>query len=180
MNDIFLKLRGYFGIDNVYIGGSYVYTKELGLEWNKKDVDIFILIPRMESWALVNTLNDVFDKVIIFNNFESNLKLKNEYYFIEKQWKRVICYKDDMCYDLIFVDTDFSTLVNENTGSTISKLYYNIPYNINKPVLTHSSLFFKKSAMDNKNCIIDYKKCTDAYASKMVDICNKLGYTYGR
>ena len=180
----FKKLTGYFGINNIFIGGSYSYSQELNIEWNKKDIDIFILIPRMESWALVNILELVFDYVHVFDhdfNINNEKAWKNRclYYKIAKQWKRVIGYKDGMMYDLIFIDGDINTLL-DNTGSSISKIYHKLKYCSNDLHLIPESKLSISLMKLRKYCKIDMEQCTDDYASKIINICNTLGYKYGK
>ena len=177
------QLTGYFGIDNVYIGGSYSYSKELDIKWNMKDIDVFILIPRMESWALVNILNMIFDNVHTFEfdfskDVQKALKNKAEYYKIDNQWKRVVCNSYGIEFDLIFVNNTINDLL-KNTGSSISKLYHKITYKDNKMILIPESKTVLKYLIQTKYCLIKREQCTDAYASKIIDLCNKLGYKYG-
>lgn len=171
-------LRGYFRSDNLLVGGSYVYSKELDIEWSKKDIDVFILMPRMETWALVNILNQVFDMVTTFDNNYENLahfmRNKDQYYKIDGQWKRILAYKNDMMYDLIFVDDTKENLILNNTGSDISRLYYNISYNKDNLVLNQHSIKYKNKLIDNKLCSLDSDQCTEAYASKVKSICKYL------
>lgn len=170
---VFKMLRGYFQ-NNILIGGSYAYSKALDLEWNGKDIDIFILIPRMESWALQNILNLVFDEVHVFDSERNNPKFmdnKANYYKIEGQWKRVIAYKNSMMYDLIFVNTCPRDLLKD-TGSTISKLYYKLNYDNREPL----KLFDKAPLLflETKSNYINMDMCTEAYASKVKKICKQL------
>jgi len=177
---VFKKLRGYFGQDNILIGGSYAYSKYLNLRWNKKDIDIFILIPRMETWALVTILKNIFDNVHTFDyGFSTNMakaqKNKDNYYKIDNQWKRIVCNKNGMTYDLIFVDTDIEELIFDNTGSDISRIYYELTYSRYILRLTN----FSKDAicrLESKICIIHEDKCTDAYVLKIKKLCNYLGF----
>lgn len=186
-DEIFTQLGGYFRYDNILIGGSYAYSKALDLEWNGKDIDIFFLMPKMETWALEKILNLVFDMVqrfdtpfyqdrdlddVYVNHF---IKNKNKYYMIERQWKRIIAYKDGIKYDLIFVDSNKQDLILNNTGSSISQLYYEVAYGP-KPIRLNSISKVDKAIMQKTNiCNIYYDQCTDAYASKIENLCKKLG-----
>lgn len=175
---IFKKLRGYFGYDNLLIGGSYVYTNELNLIWSGKDIDIFILIPRMETWALMNILNSVFDSLVIFDQGDSDkfMENMNQYYKIDGQWKRVIAFKDGVEYDLIFVNDNKTNLIFDNTGSDLSKLYYEVVYDnrLNHLGLHKASRKFLHKLIEEKTCNIYLEQCTDAYASKVRAICEQL------
>ncbi|MCP3899170.1 MAG: hypothetical protein GY707_05600 [Desulfobacteraceae bacterium] len=173
---VFKQLNGYFQ-GNILIGGSYAYSKTLELDWNGKDIDVFILIPRMESWALQNILRLVFDEVYVFDqeakhndNFMQN---KANYYKIPGQWKRVIAYKNSMMYDLIFVDT-FKDDLLDNTGSTISKLYYEITFNITNPLTLYYGANYLDTIKREKKCYIEMDQCTEAYASKIEKLCKQL------
>jgi len=170
-------LRGFFG--NILIGGSYVYSKELGTKWNGKDIDVFMLIPRKESWALVAELNLIFDSVQTFDvdfrvNTPKAITNKDKYYKIAKQWKRVVCYKNSMMYDLIFVDSDKSDLILNNTGSDISRLYYNVTYNEDNILQLSNYSKAAKLRLEKGICKINYEQCTEAYASKIEKLCDEL------
>lgn len=162
------QLRGYFGSDNLLIGGSFVYTKELDLKWNNKDIDIFILIPRMETWALINILESIFDSV-----YENGIAEYKEY-MIENQWKHIVGFKDDMEYDLIFINESKENLILNNTGSDLSRLYYNINYSEDIIGLNSLSKKYLKRLTQEKYCNLLLGSSTEAYASKVRNICNQL------
>jgi len=171
---VFKKLRGYFGEQNLAIGGSYVYSKELEIEWNHKDIDIFFLMPRMESWALVNILNLIFDVVAVFpTDTPEQLNHKDKYYKINRQWKRIMAYKDGMTYDLIFVDDNIDNLIIDNTGSDISRLYYQITYRVKTLQLsTHSTVALRR--LEAGTCWVYPNMCTIDYLNKIEKLCVQL------
>ncbi len=165
----FKQLSGYFQ-GNMLIGGSYTYSKLLNLKWNGKDIDIFFLMPRMETWALKNILNLVFDVVTVFDDAEKS----REYYRIPGQWKRVIAFKNNMMYDLIFIDGKKENL-HCNTGASISRLYYEVTFN--KINLYYGCIKELKHILIVGLCYIDRQQCTKSYISKVEKLCEGLNLT---
>jgi len=175
--EICQKLGGFFGRDNVLVGGS------LGLELNyprfsqfpDSDIDIFILKKRIESWALLHIMN-VFDDVILYDrNID---KMPN--YKIKGQWRRLtgmFCPKnelDTVKIDFIFVDADIESLVKD-TACDLSKLYSRLDYENFFRVVDHKELSYIHNRLSNNQCYMNIKQATLKHIEKYKERCKELG-----
>lgn len=173
---IIKQLSGFFPYKNILIGGS------LGLELkipifkqdNNSDIDIFILIPRIERWALLHILKaidiDIEDDVNL-------LKVDFPNYKLEGQWARIKARKLETDVDLIFLESDQNTLI-DNTAADISKFYYTLEVYRPKitPFLVNNIKSEKAYArIISGKCFIDSKKATHDHIKKMERKCEQFG-----
>jgi hypothetical protein len=157
--EVIKKLRGFFPT-KVYIGGSFAYSKASKIPWNGKDVDTFILIPRMEQWALKHILNSIFDEIEISKDSMGQYKLK-------PQWKRVVAKYNEIVFDLIFVDTLIDTLIDEYSSSNLTQNYYSLDYREYPEFILARTIFREGYATD---FWIKKSKCTKEHLEKLLNI----------
>lgn len=162
-------LRGFF--PKIYVGGSYSTNLVLNYNLDMYDVDIFILGKRtLESWALEYILKGIFDTVQITND-DADGK-----YVIEHQYRLVKAIKNNISFDLIFMDTDYYGLIC-STASDLSMFYHKITFS-DERLLQLNPNYNKQSLVNlaiNKRCEINKSKCTAEHFRKITDRCNKLG-----
>lgn len=175
VNEAIGYLRGFFP-DNLYVGGSYAFYKYFKhiypTQPQPKDVDIFILgNRRLETWALDSVLRNKF--------YDVDHTHAPEYYRIENQFKRVKCKYKKISFDLIFCNLSLLSLIDNNTASTLSKIYYKVGYSPNLLNLDRLSIDPIKCLLQG-NVFVNEPMATEKHLLKIEDRCKLYNFNYIR
>ena len=162
-----------------YVGGSYARHVCLGSQYEYDDIDIFITGPRMmEQWVMELVLNDLFETVDArpVPATSTNDLIESNQYFISTQFSRIVCIKDGVKFDLIFVDSSIDDIIINHTASSYSKFYYEISYHPTDMLRMVSNLAINTAVNDiiiNKKCNIIRSLCSSSHYEKIIRLCEK-------
>lgn len=176
--NIMKTLRGFFGTDSIYLGGSLALNHLLGGDRIPVgDIDIFICSPRAhETWALVSFLES-----FGYDVFEG--EGKPQYYLIPQQTKLLKVKRGNTNIDIILVDSTIYDLAVNGVYSNLSSVFYELAYTEVSPIKTPTAIniIIKDLLADvllyNRYRILNRHLATQAHLEKIEKRAKILGIT---